>query len=147
MNRLPTALRLFVQALLSLLGAIITGILGAVAAVYLYDRGTSKGDDLAVALIGFHAVGTFTFTSLLTFLGTRSGNASWKIPVVSLAACFFALLCTTILFSSAYDEYFAIFFVTGWISVAFSGVLALVFCKYMLSRARAIHHNDSTGNS
>lgn len=146
MNRLP-ALRLFALALLSLLGAIAMGILGAVVAVYLYDRGTSKGNDLAVSMIGFHAVGTFTFTSLLTFLWTRSGNVSWKIPVSSLAACLFALFCTTILFASGYDEYFAIFFVIGWISVAFSGALALGFCKYILWRARAARCDDSIENS
>lgn len=147
MNRPPTSVLLVMQAFLSLIGAIALGILGSFLTVYVYDRGLSKGNDLAVALIGLHAVGTFVFVTLLTFLWYRSTRISWKTPVGSLAVCLAVLLCTTLLFSSAYDEYFAVFFILGWISVALSGALALGVCRYIVSRSRTGVSCDSVTNS
>jgi hypothetical protein len=147
MKRLPTTIRFIGQIFLSLVGAIGIGILAAVIAVYLYDRGTSKGNDVAVALIGLHAVGTFSFPVLLTFLSSRTSYVSWKVLIASLASCFVVLLCSTILFSSAYDDYSAIFFVMAWISVVISGSLAIGMCNYILSRARTRHLSNAADNS
>lgn len=98
MKHLPAPIHLIGGVFLARFGAIGMGILGSVAAVYLYDRGMSKGNDLAVALIGLHAVGTFSFVVLLTLLSSRFNYLSWKVPFASLAACVLVLLCTTILF-------------------------------------------------
>lgn len=124
-------------SLASILAALVAGIGGAVAGVYLYDRGTSKGNDLAVALIGLHSLGTFVFVTVFTFLLCRKRSCSWKIPIGALAACLCALVFDTTLFSSAYDEYFAVFFFVGWAAVAFSGIAALGLCKYILWRGES----------
>jgi hypothetical protein len=135
MRRLAPPLAFILVASTSFIVATLVGVVGAFAGVYLYDRGTSKGNDLAVALIGFHAAGTFTFVTVFTLLWSRRARPSWKVPVASLAACLFALALDTMLFRSSYDAYFAVFFYAAWLAVAFSGSLALVLSRYILSRS------------
>jgi len=135
MRRLPTPLAFILVALLSFLIASVAAVLGAIAGIYLYDRGTSKGNDLAVALIGLHAVGTFAFVVVFTFLWGRRRSASWKVPVGSFAACLCVLALDSVLFWSSYDAYFAVFFYAAWLAVAFSGCVAIVLSRYILSRA------------
>ena len=137
MKRISTPIAFFLIALISMVAAVSAGVLGAAAAVFLYDRGTSKGNDLAVALIGLHAVGTFAFVVLFTFLCSRRGYAHWKLPFGALAACVGLLGVNTLFFSSAYDEYYAVFFLAGWALVALSGTAALAVCQRMLTRVRA----------
>jgi uncharacterized membrane protein required for colicin V production len=57
-----------IAAVASFVLAVICGILGGVAATYLYDRANSKGDDFAVFLGGLFAVGTFVFVIGFTWL-------------------------------------------------------------------------------
>jgi hypothetical protein len=135
MKRFPTPLAFVTIALSSLLVASVAAVMGALAGVYLYDRGTSKGNDLAVALICFHAVGTFTFVTVFTLLWCRRGNPSWKAPVAGFTACLCLLAVDTLLFWSSYDSYFAVFFYAAWLAVAFSGGMALLLSRYILSRA------------
>jgi hypothetical protein len=135
MRQLPTPVAFILVALASLLLAGVAAVIGAFAGVYLYDRGTSKGNDLAVALIAFHAVGTFAFVTMFKLLWCRRGQPSWKIPVGSFAVCLGVLVLDTVLFWSSYDEYFAGFFYAAWLAVAFSGCLALVLSRYILLQA------------
>lgn len=135
MKRLPFAVALVLITLSSILVALVSGIAGAVGGVYLYDRGTSKGNDLAVALIGLHSVGTFVFVTVFTFLLRRRGSCSWKVPIGALAACLCALVFDTIRFSPSYDQYFAVFFFAGWGAVGVAGIAALGLCRYILRRA------------
>jgi hypothetical protein len=130
-----------------LLVAITAGIVGALAAVYLYDRGMSKGNDLAMALIGLLTFGTFAFVVTLTVFWSRRGIAWWRVAVGALSVCFCLLLGTTILFSSGYDDYYAIFFVAGWVAVACSGLLALAACRYLVSRCSRTASEDSAEHS
>jgi uncharacterized membrane protein YeaQ/YmgE (transglycosylase-associated protein family) len=147
MKRLPAPLVFTLAASISLLVAILGGIIGAVVCVFLYDRGRSKGNDLAVSLIALHTIGTFIFISLLTFLWTRRGSVSWKIPIGCFTACLCALALDTVLFSSAYDEYFAIFFWAAWVAITLSGLAALGMCRQILHHAKLAQHSHSPQNS
>jgi hypothetical protein len=133
MKPLPTPAAFIVVAVASVLAAGVTGIAGAAISVYLYDRGTSKGNDLAVAVIGLHAFGSFALVVLFTLLWSKR-SASWKIPAAAFATCICLLGLTTLLFSSAYDEYFAVFFFVAWITVPLSGVAAMTLCRLILRR-------------
>lgn len=148
MKPLPAPLAYVLITLASLLAAAVTGLAGAVAFVYLYDRGTSKGNDLAVALIGLHVAGTFTFITMFTLLWTHRGNLSWRGPIASYIACICALAFVTALCAPSYDDYYAVFFYAAWLAVAISGGAALLVSRYILSRAAARSESiRDSGNS
>jgi hypothetical protein len=145
MKPLPAPAAFIVVAGVSVLAAGITGIAGAASSVYFYDRGMSKGNDLAVAVIGLHAFGSFAFVVLFTLLWSKR-SASWKIPAAGFASCISLLGVTTLLFFSAYDEYFAAFFFVAWVTVPLSGVAAMTLCRLILRRrhtARSPFNSDS----
>src|ERR1700686_4872849 len=79
-RRAPDWSAFMLAATVSSVLAVVTGIAGAVAGVYLYDRGRSKGDDLAVLIIGVLAVGAFAFVVLLTWLRTLHHKISSRTP-------------------------------------------------------------------
>jgi hypothetical protein len=134
--------------LLSLLAAVTAGIAALTITVYLYDRGSSKGNDLAVALIAFNATVTFTLVTGSTFLWSRRGNLSWTPPALSLAVCLGAVVFQTVFLWSNFDEYFAVFFYIAWTAVAVSGGAALVVSRQIFSRAASgSHANRSRENS
>jgi hypothetical protein len=132
-----------IVALVSLIAAIVAGIVTAFSGTYLYDRGMSKGNDLAIALISFHAAATFVFVSLFTYLWSRRGGTAWRTPLACLAPCVFSLVVVTVLYSSAYDDYYATFFVAGWLAVAIAGLAALFLSKYILLDAARHSRSDS----
>ena len=134
MRRRPLAGALLLISFASFIVALAIGLFGAIAAVFLYDQGRSKGNDLAVALIGLHSAGTFAFVVLFTYLWSRKAPVSWRAPVAALGACVAALLVNTILASSAYDQYFGVFFFAGWAAEAVSGMAAMLVCRRILSR-------------
>jgi hypothetical protein len=135
MNPRPSAGTFIFVLSAAIITALAVGLLGAIAAVFLYDQGRSKGNDLAVALIGLHSFATFTFVVLFTSLWSRRAAVSWHIPIGALAACFGALLLNTIVASSAYDEYFSVFFYAAWAADGISGIAALLVCRRILSRS------------
>jgi hypothetical protein len=138
MTQRPTA-RTFILILLgSMVTALAVGLFGAIAAVFLYDNGRSKGNDLAVALIALHSVGTFVFVTLLTYLWSRRLRITWRVPIVALAGCFTLLVVNTIVASSTYDEYYSEFFYAAWLAVFVSGITALAVCRRILSRALTV---------
>ncbi|HET9406003.1 MAG TPA: hypothetical protein VFO39_02080 [Candidatus Sulfotelmatobacter sp.] len=124
-------------ASISVLASLFAGIIGAFAAAFLFDRGMSKGNDLAVMLIGLHAVGTFTFVTLFTYLWSKRRVSSWKVPATCLALCILVLAIDTAWWSEAFDEYYANFFIGGWLVVGLSGALALFLSRRILARAAA----------
>jgi hypothetical protein len=146
MKRLPSPLVLIIVALVSLLTAIVAGVAAALSGVYLYDRARSKGNDMAVALIAFHAAGTFAFVTVFTYLWSRRGRASWNATLVSFAACVGLLVFDTVLLGSAYDEYYATFFVAAWLAVAIAGIAALALSRYILSHAARQSSNSRSGS-
>jgi uncharacterized membrane protein YhhN len=146
MRRLPSPLAFILVALASFIVATLVGVAGAFAGAYFCDGGSSKGNDLAVALIGFHAAGTFTFVSVFPLLWSRRGNPSWRVPVASFAACLCVLALDTMIFWSSYDAYSAVFFYAAWLAVAFSGSVALVLSRYTLSRAARENSGGPSGS-
>jgi hypothetical protein len=56
-RRMPPGPAFVAVSVVSLVLAVISGMLGGLAAMYLHDRGMSKGDDVAVFLRGLFAVG------------------------------------------------------------------------------------------
>jgi hypothetical protein len=142
MRRLPTAVALIFVAFASLIVATLAGVAGASAGVYLYDRGTTKGNDLAVFLIGLHTAGTFTFVTLFTLLWSRRGSVPWWCPITAFAACLGLLVCDTVLNWPNYDDYYAPFFWAAWLAVAVSGGVALVLSRRIQLRTARGRENS-----
>ena len=142
MRRFPAPLAFILVGLASVIIATLAGAVGAVAAVYLYDRGTSKGNDLAVSLIGFHAAGTFTFVTVFTLLWARRGNTPWWCPIAAFAACLGLLVCDTVLNWPNYDAYYAPFFFAAWLAVAVSGGVALILSRRIQLRTARSRQNS-----
>jgi hypothetical protein len=67
-RRLPTWPTFILSAIIAWLLAFVLGLAGSIAGMYLYDRAQSKGDDFAVGLIGLHAVGSFVFIFVFSWL-------------------------------------------------------------------------------
>lgn len=142
MRRLPAPLAFILVALTSLIVATLAGAVVVIAAVYLYDHATSKGNDLAVALIAFHTAGTFAFVTVFTLLCSRRGNVSWWCPITAFAACLGLLVYDTVLNWQNYDEYYAPFFWAAWLAVAVSGGLALVLSRRIQLRTARGRENS-----
>ncbi len=142
MRRLPTPLAFILVAFASLIVAALAGVAGASAGVYLYDRGTTKGNDLAVFLIGLHAAGTFTFAVVFTLLWSRRGNVSWWCPITAFAACLALLVYDTVLNWRNHDEYYAPFFWAAWLAVAVCGGVALVLSRRIQLRTARGRENS-----
>jgi hypothetical protein len=142
MRRLPAPLAFILVAFASLIVATLAGVAGASAGVYLYDRGTTKGNDLAVFLIGLHAAGTFTFVTVFTLLCSRRGNPSWWCPIAALTACLCLLVYDTVLNWPNYDSYYAPFFFAAWLAVAVCGGVALVLSRRIQLRAARDRENS-----
>jgi peptidoglycan/LPS O-acetylase OafA/YrhL len=134
MRRLPTPLAF---ALAALAGAVVV-----IAAEYLYDHATSKGNDLAVALISFHAAGTFAFVTVFTLLWSRRGKVSWRCPITAFSACLALLVYDTVLNWRYYDEYYAPFFWAAWLAVAVCGGVALVLSRRIQLRTARGRENS-----
>jgi hypothetical protein len=142
MRRLPTPFAFILVAFASLIVATLAGAVGVIAAVYLYDRASSKGNDLAVSLISFHAAGTFTFVTVFTLLCSRRGNVSWWCPITAFAVCLGLLVYDTVLNWPNYDEYYAPFFWAAWLAVAVCGGVALVLSRRIQLRAARSRENS-----
>ncbi len=59
-RRLPNGVALFLAFLASFSFALIIGVLGGIAAMYLSDRASSKSDDVAIGMGGVFSIGVFT---------------------------------------------------------------------------------------
>ena len=95
-RRVPDGWALMLAATISWVLAAIAGIAGGIAGVYLYDRGNSKGDDLAVLYIGLLAVSTFTFVVLFTWLQTLHHKISSRTPMFAWLFCLAGTLVVTV---------------------------------------------------
>jgi hypothetical protein len=142
MRRLSAPLAFILIALASLIVAVLAGAAAVIAAVYLYDRATSKGNDLAVSLIALHAAGTFTFVTVFTLLWSRRWNVSWWCPITAFAACLGLLAYDTVLNWRNYDEYYSPFFWAAWLAVAASGGVALVLSRRIQLRTARGRENS-----
>jgi len=99
--------------------------------IYLYDRGTSKGNDLAVGMIGLLAVGTFVFVTVFAWLSKVHHKISWRTPAFTLALCLALAAFTTCLM---WDSYYSSFIFVGWIVILACGLLAFNVCRRFVTR-------------
>jgi hypothetical protein len=129
-RRMPSVWAFAVAAVASLSGAAIAGLAGGFAAMYLYDRGKSKGDDLAVFASGLLAAGTFAFVMLFTWLRTLHHKTSLRTPWFAWFFCLAgSLLITFVLWPTGYLDYYMIFICAGWIAILLLGLAAVVLSR------------------
>lgn len=108
--------------------ALVSGTLGGFAAMYLYDRGMGRGNDFAVSLGGFFAVGTFAFVVMFTWLQKTHHPVSSRTPLFALYAC---LILPAVVTASNADEmdYYSIFMLGDWLAILVLGLLSLLVCR------------------
>lgn len=108
--------------------ALVSGILGGFAAMYLYDRGMSRGNDVAVSLGGFFAVGTFAFVVVFTWLQKTHHPISSRTPLFAFCAC---LILPAVVTASNVDEmdYYSVFLLGDWLAILVLGLLSLLVCR------------------
>jgi hypothetical protein len=94
-RRVPEGWAFALAAIVSWGLAAIAGIAGGVAGMYLYDRGMSKGDDLAVLTSGLLAVGTLAFVVLFTWLRKLHHAISSRTPLFAWLFCLAGTVVTT----------------------------------------------------
>lgn len=104
------------------------GFLGGDTAMYLYDRGRSKGDDAAIGLGGLFAVGTFTFVVAFTWLQKTHHPVSSRTSLYAFYVCLVLPVLATLLFADEMD-YFALFIVGDWLAIFILGLLSLLVCR------------------
>ncbi len=121
-RRLPVSAALLFSAVSSGFLGLLVGIAGAISAVYVYDRGMSKGDDLAVAIAGLLAAGTFTFVTMFTWMRKLHHAITWRTPVVSLGLCLVVAASVTVLM---WDSGYSTLILLGWSAVSLSGLVAV----------------------
>jgi hypothetical protein len=113
--------------------ALLFGIAVGVAAVYIYDRGQSKGDDLAVFLIGMHATLLFVFVSVFSWFRKRQSEITWLTPgVASIAPLTFAVFSTV----TMGDSFYFGFEVVGWIVMFFAGLATLLVTRRWIAHPK-----------
>ena len=116
----------------SLAIAFFIGFMGSMVGTYLYDRDMSRGNDLAVSLIGLHAIGTFVFVLVLSWLRHLHNKISWRTPAFALLFCLGVAGTTTLLFwkNGDLDTHYMGFMSIGWISILLCGLAAMVLSRY-----------------
>jgi hypothetical protein len=102
--------------------AFIIGFMGGLGGIYLYDRGRSKGNDLAVFLIGLHAIGTLVFVIVFSWLRHFRREITGRTPEFALLFCLSLAAATTLL---CWDNYYMSFVSIGWILILLCGLVAM----------------------
>ncbi len=133
-RRIPSAGAVVLSAIVAGILALLAAVAGAITGIYIYDRGMSKGDDLAVGMIGLFAVGTFVFVIAFAWLNKLHHNISLRTPVLTLAFCFTLVVVVTVLM---WDSHYSGFIMVGWIVILCCGLLALNVSHRFVTRAPA----------
>jgi purine-cytosine permease-like protein len=128
-RRIPDTQAFVTAATGSFVLATVSGILGGIAAMYLYDRANSKGDDLAVGLGGLFAIGTFTFVIVFTWLQKVHHSVSSRTPLFALYACLALPVVVTLLSAGDIDDHYLLLVVGDWLAILFFGLLSLFVCR------------------
>lgn len=126
-RQIPGGLAPIVAGFASFALSVICGVLGGIAGTYLYDRGTSKGDDFAVGMGGLFSVGTFTFVVAFTRLQKVHHPISSSTTLFAFCACLIFPLAATIFLVD--DANYFLFVVGDWVAILLFGVLSLAVCR------------------
>ena len=114
--------------------AFIIGFVGGLGGVHLYDRGRSKGNDLAVFLIGLHAIGTLVFVTVFSWLCHIRREISGSTPAFALLFCISLAAATTLLCWDAIGTDYMSFVSIGWILILLCGLVAMVASRHFFIR-------------
>jgi hypothetical protein len=114
--------------------AFIIGFMGGLGGVYFYDRGRSKGNDLAVFLIGLHAIGTLVFVIVFSWLGYIRREISGRTPAFALLFCVSLPAATTLLRWDATGSEYVTFLSIGWILIVLCGLVAMQASRHFFIR-------------
>ena len=130
-RRVPGWAVWIVAGILSGSAALAAGIAAGIAAMYLYDRGMSKGDDLAVFLIAFLALGTFVFVVAIAWLLKKHHDISGRVPLVAMLFPFALAVIPTLM---AYESNYSGFALVGWVVILLCALAANAVCeRYFVS--------------
>lgn len=124
----PNGLAFVLAAVVSFLLAAAAGIVGGYAAMYLYDRGMSRGNDFAVSLGGLFSVGTFSFVVAFTWLQKVHHPVSSRTSLFALCTCLVLPVLTTLMSADEMDYYF-MFMLGDWLAILVLGLLSLFVCR------------------
>jgi hypothetical protein len=140
-RRVPDGWAFVLTAVASFVLAAIAGIAAGFAGMYFYDRGNSKGDDLAVLASGLLAVGTFAFVMLFTWLRALHHKISSRTPWFAWLFCLAVdVVITLLLWPGRYPgelDHYSGFILVGWGLIFLLGLLGL-----LASRRWFIHQSD-----
>jgi uncharacterized membrane protein len=115
--------------------AFVASVVGGVTGIYLYDRGTSKGNDVAVGMIGALAAGTFVFVTVFAWERNKNHQISWRTPAFALVPCLALAAVPTWLMRGDPDyPYYSDFILVGWIVILLCGLLAFYVCSRFATR-------------
>jgi hypothetical protein len=135
-NKLVARYRALSRAATSVLAAIaafvlatIFGFLGALAAMYLYDRANSKGDDLTVAFGGLFAVGAFTFVVAFTWLQKLHHPISSRTPLFAFCASLLPPVAVTLASLGDIDDHYLPLVLGDWLAIFVLGLLSFFVCR------------------
>jgi hypothetical protein len=109
--------------------ATICGFLGAFAAMYLYDRGYSKGDDLTVGFGGLFAIGTFTLVVAFTWLQKMHHPISSRTPLFAFYASLFPPVAVTLASLSEIDDHYLPLVLVDWLAIFVLALLSFFVCR------------------
>ncbi len=115
--------------------AFVAAVAGGVIGIYLYDRGMSKGNDVAVGMIGALASGTFVFVTFFTWASNAHHKISWRTPAFALVPCLaLAGVPTWLMWGDPDYPYYSGFILVGWIVILACGLLAICVCRLFVIR-------------
>ena len=133
-RRMPGWSAFALAAIISWVLAAVTGVTGGIAGVFLYDRGNSKGNDLAIFASGVLSVGTFTFVFLFSWIRKWHYEISSRTPLFALLFCLTVSVGVTMFLSAGNWDYYSDFIFVGWIAILFFGLLGLLLSQHFFVR-------------
>jgi hypothetical protein len=121
-QRLPFPVAIALSVVTAGTGSLLIGVTAGWGAIYIYDRGNSKGNDVAVGISALLAAGTFVFVTAFTSLSKLHHDITWRTPGFALGCCLVSAAAVTCLL---WDSYYFEFILTGWAAVTVCGSLAV----------------------
>ena len=129
-RRLPSPIAFSASILSAAILSILFGLMAGWCSIFLFDRGNSKGNDLAVGLSAFFAVGTFCCVVVFSWLCQLYSRISWRTPLFALLICLSLPTCVTLLM---WDPFYEVFILAGWVATLLSGLSSLVVARRFLT--------------